>query len=101
VPANFAGLTVGLDYWPRPRSRLPVAENPIIPPGDANGGYDITDYYNVHPRWAKPWRFRVFLQRRTPAGIRVIIDLVGQNHTSNEHVVSVPARSAEDSPRGL
>src|SRR5256885_12265436 len=46
---DFAGLTRRLDYL----ARLGVDclwLNPVHPSPGRDGGYDVTDYYNVHPR---------------------------------------------------
>src|SRR5690348_9351736 len=93
---DFAGLTRRLDYL----ARLGVDclwLNPIHPSPGRDGGYDITDYYNVHPRLGTLGDFAEFLQAADSRGIRVIIDLV-VNHTSNEHPWFQSARSSPDSP---
>ena len=93
---DFAGLTRRLDYL----ARLGVDclwLNPIHPSPGRDGGYDITDYYNVHPRLGSLGDFAVFLQAADSRGIRVIIDLV-VNHTSDEHPWFRSARSSADSP---
>jgi maltose alpha-D-glucosyltransferase/alpha-amylase len=93
---DFAGLTRRLDYL----SRLGVDclwLNPIHPSPGRDGGYDVADYYNVHPRLGTLGDFAVFLQAAESRGIRVIIDLV-VNHTSDEHPWFQSARSSPDSP---
>jgi maltose alpha-D-glucosyltransferase/alpha-amylase len=47
-------------------------------------GYDISDYYNVDPRYGTLGDFVEFTHGARQRGIRVLIDLV-VNHTSNEH----------------
>src|SRR5438067_2374303 len=49
-----------------------------------DGGYDISDYYNVDPRYGTLGDFVEFTQGASQRGMRVIIDLV-VNHTSDEH----------------
>jgi len=93
---DFAGLTRRLDYL----GRLGIDclwLNPIHPSPGRDGGYDITDYYNVHPRLGTLGDFAVFLEAADSRGIRVIIDLV-VNHTSDEHPWFRSARSSADSP---
>src|SRR5690348_2844376 len=93
---DFAGLTRRLDYL----ARLGVDclwLNPIHPSPGRDGGYDITDYYNVHPRLGTLGDFAEFLQAADSRGIRVIIDLV-VNHTSDQHPWFQSARSSPDSP---
>jgi maltose alpha-D-glucosyltransferase/alpha-amylase len=47
-------------------------------------GYDVSDYYNVDPRYGTLGDFVEFTHAAKQRGIRVLIDLV-VNHTSNEH----------------
>ena len=93
---DFAGLTRRLDYL----ARLGVNclwLNPIHPSPCRDGGYDVSDYYNVHPRLGTLGDFALFLQAADSRGIRVIIDLV-VNHTSDQHPWFQSARSSPDSP---
>jgi maltose alpha-D-glucosyltransferase/alpha-amylase len=93
---DFAGLTLRLDYL----ARLGVDclwLNPIHPSPGRDGGYEVSDYYNVHPRLGTLGDFAVFLQAADSRGIRVILDLV-VNHTSDEHPWFRSARSSSDSP---
>jgi maltose alpha-D-glucosyltransferase/alpha-amylase len=93
---DFPGLTRRLDYL----TRLGVDciwLNPIHPSPGRDGGYEVADYYNVHPRLGTLGDFAVFLQAAETRGIRVIIDLV-VNHTSDEHPWFRSARSSPDSP---
>ena len=93
---DFAGLIRRLDYL----ARLGVNclwLNPIHPSPGRDGGYDVTDYYTVHPRLGTLGDFAAFLQAADSRGIRVIIDLV-VNHTSDQHPWFRSARSSADSP---
>src|ERR1700685_416000 len=76
---DFAGLTRRLDYL----ARLGVDclwLNPIHPSPGRDGGYEVSDYYNVHPRLGTLGDFAEFLQAADSRGIRVIIDLVVNHH---------------------
>ena len=93
---DFRGLIRRLDYL----ARLGVNclwLNPIHPSPDRDDGYDVTDFYNVHPKLGTLGDFAEFLQAANSRGIRVMIDLV-VNHTSDEHPWFVSARSSPDSP---
>src|SRR5580692_8109310 len=93
---DFAGLTRRLDYL----ARLGVNclwLNPIHPSPGRDGGYEVSDYYNVHPRLGTLGDFAEFLQAADSRGIRVIIDLV-VNHTSDQHPWFLSACSSPDSP---
>jgi maltose alpha-D-glucosyltransferase / alpha-amylase len=80
---DFEGLMRRLDYlhglgvtavWLMPFQTSPCKDD----------GYDITDYYNVDPRYGTLGDFVEFAHAAKQRGIRVLIDLV-VNHTSNEH----------------
>lgn len=60
-------------------------------------GYDVTDYYAVHPQLGSVGDFVELVEQAGNRGIRVIIDLV-VNHTSDEHPWFASARSDPDSP---
>src|SRR3712207_1032220 len=93
---DIPGLIGRLDYL----ARLGVTciwLNPIRPSPDLDDGYDVTDFYNVDPRFGTLGDFAELLHQAGSLGIRVIIDLV-VNHTSDEHPWFVSARSSPDSP---
>ncbi len=80
---DFRGLMEKLDYlqdlgvdclW-----ILPFYPSPL-----RDDGYDISDYYNVHPSYGTLADFKAFLRAAHHRGIRVITDLV-MNHTSDQH----------------
>jgi maltose alpha-D-glucosyltransferase / alpha-amylase len=80
---DFQGLVRRLDYlhglgvtavWLMPFQSSPCRDD----------GYDVSDYYNVDPRYGTLGDFVEFTHAAKQRGIRVIIDLV-VNHTSNEH----------------
>jgi len=92
---DFRGLIGRLDYL----YRLGVTclwLNPIHPSPQRDGGYDVTDYYNVDPRLGTLGDFAELLHQASNRGIRVIIDLV-VNHTSDEHPWFRDAISSPDS----
>ena len=49
-----------------------------------DGGYDIADFYAIHPDYGTVEDFRAFVEAAHERGIRVIADLV-MNHTSSDH----------------
>jgi maltose alpha-D-glucosyltransferase / alpha-amylase len=80
---DFQGLMRRLDYlhglgvtalWLMPFQTSPQRDD----------GYDVSDYYNVDPRYGTLGDFVEFTHGAKQRGIRVLIDLV-VNHTSNEH----------------
>ena len=57
---------------------------PFYPSPLKDDGYDIADYYNVHPMYGTLGDFRLFLREAHRRGLRVITELV-LNHTSDQH----------------
>ena len=60
-------------------------------------GYDIADYYQVHPDYGTLDDFKAFLDAAHARGLRVITDLV-TNHTSDQHAWFQAARQDKNSP---
>lgn len=58
--------------------------NPFYPSPFMDGGYDITDYYAIHPDMGTMADFEDMVTRAKELGIRVIIDMV-IGHTSFNH----------------
>lgn len=58
--------------------------SPIYPSPNADYGYDISDYRNIHPDYGTLEQFQKVLNRAHELGLIVILDLV-INHTSDEH----------------
>jgi maltose alpha-D-glucosyltransferase/alpha-amylase len=94
---DFRGLTEKLDYlqwlgidviW-----LLPMYASPL-----RDGGYDIADFYLVHPDYGTIDDVRAFIDAAHERGIRVIADLV-MNHTSSDHPWFQESRSSPDSPK--
>jgi len=80
---DFQGVQRRLDYL----AGLGVTAIWLMPfqasPG-RDDGYDVSDYYNVDPRYGTLGDFVEFTHSAKQRGIRVLIDLV-VNHTSDEH----------------
>jgi maltose alpha-D-glucosyltransferase/alpha-amylase len=93
---DFAGLTAHLDYiqdlgvdclW-----ILPMYPSPL-----KDDGYDIADFYGIHPSYGTVEDFQKFLDAAHARGLRVITDLV-MNHSSDQHPWFQAARSDPSSP---
>lgn len=93
---DFKGATEKLDYlqwlgvdciW-----ILPMYPSPLI-----DDGYDIADYYNIHPDLGTLEDFETFVAEAHRRGLRVITDLV-MNHTSNQHSWFLESRKGPDNP---
>jgi maltose alpha-D-glucosyltransferase/alpha-amylase len=92
---DFNGLIQRLDYvqdlgvdviW-----LLPYYPSPL-----RDDGYDIADYWNIHPSYGTVDDFTRFMEEAHKRGLRVISDLV-LNHTSSDHPWFQRARRA---PKG-
>ena len=80
---DFQGLLRRLDYL-HGMGVTALWLMPFQPSPWRDGGYDITDYYGVDPRFGTLGDFVEFTQGCKQRGMRVLIDLV-VNHTSSEH----------------
>jgi maltose alpha-D-glucosyltransferase/alpha-amylase len=94
---DLQGLAAKLDYlewlgidciW-----LLPMYPSPL-----RDGGYDIADFYDIHPDYGSVEDFRALVDAAHQRQIRVIADLV-MNHTSSDHPWFQEARSSPDSPK--
>ena len=70
---------------------------PIYPSPLKDDGYDIADYYGIHPDYGDLEDFKALIEAAHARGIRVIADLV-LNHTSDQHAWFQAARSDPESP---
>ncbi|MEI7859332.1 MAG: maltose alpha-D-glucosyltransferase [Acidimicrobiales bacterium] len=71
---------------------------PFYPSPMRDGGYDISDYYSVHPDSGTVDDLRRLMAEAHARGIRVIADLV-INHTSDQHPWFIESRSSRDNPK--
>jgi len=94
---DFKGLIQKLDYlqelgvdciW-----LLPIYPSPLL-----DDGYDVADFYGIHPDYGTLDDFKALLDEAHKRGLRVITDLV-LNHTSDQHPWFKEARTSMDSPR--
>ncbi|UYO44379.1 alpha-amylase family protein [Rhodopseudomonas palustris] len=93
---DFKGLTRRLDYL-HGLGVTAIWLMPFQPSPYRDGGYDISDYYGVDPRYGTLGDFVEFTHGCKQRGMRVIIDLV-VNHTSDQHPWFKQARADPNSP---
>src|SRR5438094_476784 len=80
---------LGIDcIWLLPLNRSPMRD----------GGYDISDYYAIHPEYGDVEALRQLVDAAHRRGMRVVMDLV-MNHTSDQHPWFQEARSSPQSPK--
>ena len=71
--------------------------SPVYPSPNADYGYDISDYKNIHPDFGDLDQFKKVLEKAHALGLKIIMDLV-VNHTSDEHKWFVESRKSRDNP---
>ena len=71
--------------------------SPIYPSPNADYGYDISDYRDIHPDFGTLDQFKKVLNKAHTLGLKVIMDLV-VNHTSDEHKWFLESRKSKDNP---
>jgi maltose alpha-D-glucosyltransferase/alpha-amylase len=94
---DFRGLTAKLDYLHN-LGVTAIWVLPFYPSPLKDDGYDIADYYGVHPKYGTLADFKAFLRQAHQRGIRVITELV-LNHTSDQHPWFQRARRARAGSR--
>jgi len=80
---DFGGLIAKLDYL-QDLGITAIWLLPFYPSPLKDDGYDIADYFNIHPSYGTLHDFREFLRQAHRRGIRVITELV-LNHLSDQH----------------
>lgn len=87
---DLQGIIEKLDYLndgdPTTDSDLGINAIWLMPimPSPSYHGYDVTDYYDIHPDYGTLDDFKQLIDAAHARGIAVIIDLV-LNHTSSQH----------------
>ncbi|NLI77012.1 MAG: maltose alpha-D-glucosyltransferase [Candidatus Riflebacteria bacterium] len=106
VRAFYDGNDDGIGDFLGLRQKLPYLKDlgvdclwllPFFPSPLKDDGYDIADFFNVHPQYGTLDDFRNFLNEAHALGLRVLADLV-VNHTSDQHKWFRKARTDPDSP---
>jgi maltose alpha-D-glucosyltransferase/alpha-amylase len=93
---DFEGLSRRLEYL----AGLGVTcvwLQPFYPSPNRDNGYDVSDYYGVHPKHGTPGDVVECLNHAQALGLRVIVDLV-VNHSSIDHPWFQSARRDRASP---
>jgi alpha-glucosidase len=91
---DLNGVTERLDHL----ERLGVGAiwlSPVMPSPNADWGYDVSDYCDIHPDLGTLDDFDRLVADAGARGIRVLNDLV-PNHTSTAHPWFLDARSSRD-----
>ncbi len=93
---DFRGAVEKLDHikslgvdciWVMPHYPSPLLDD----------GYDVADYFGVHPDYGTLDDFQTFLDAAHQRGLKVVTDIV-MNHTSDQHPWFQAARQDKNSP---
>ena len=92
---DLAGITAHLEHlaWLGVDG---VWLSPVHPSPNADWGYDVADYYGVHPDLGTLDDLDALITEADRLGLRVLLDLV-PNHSSVQHPWFVDSRSSRDS----
>ncbi len=71
--------------------------SPLYPSPNADWGYDISDYKDIHPDFGNLDVFKQVLEEAHRRNLRVFMDLV-VNHSSDEHPWFIESRKSRTSP---
>ncbi|MCF8030117.1 MAG: maltose alpha-D-glucosyltransferase, partial [Desulfohalobiaceae bacterium] len=94
---DFKGLLKKLDHL-QDLGVTAIWLLPFYPSPQKDDGYDIADYFDIHPDYGSLKDFREFVKSAHYRGIRVITELV-LNHTSDQHRwFQLARRSDPESP---
>jgi len=89
---DFNGLIERLDYL-QELGVTAIWLLPFYPSPQRDGGYDISDYYDINSDYGTLEQFRTLMKEAHKRGLRVITELV-INHTSDQHPWFQRARRA-------
>ncbi len=94
---TLAGITAKLDYL----AELGVGAiwlTPVYKSPQKDNGYDISDYYDIDPRFGTMADMEKLIEQAAARNIRIVMDLV-MNHTSNENEWFIESSSSTDNPK--
>ena len=90
---DFKGLIQKLDYL-KGLGVTVIWLLPFYPSPLKDDGYDISDYYSVHPQYGTLRDFKDLLKEAHKRGLKIITELV-INHTSDQHPWFIRAKQAK------
>ena len=93
---DLPGIIEKLDYLKELGADV-IWLSPVYDSPNDDNGYDIRDYYSIHPEFGTMEDFDRLLDEAHLRGLKIIMDLV-VNHTSDEHRWFKEARKSKDSP---
>ena len=93
---DFKGLTSRLDYL-KSLGVTGIWLMPIMPSGDHDHGYAVSDYRAIDPDYGTMQDFETFVREAHKRGIGVILDFV-INHSASDNAIFKSAEASKASP---
>lgn len=93
---DFKGLTQKLDYL-KGLGIDCIWLLPFYPSPFRDDGYDVADFYSIHPEMGTLDDFKEFTEEAHKRGLKLIADMVF-NHVSSDHLWFQEARKGKDNP---
>jgi oligo-1,6-glucosidase len=93
---DLRGIISKLDYLHKLGVDI-IWLSPVYQSPNDDNGYDISDYYDIHPEFGTMADLDALLEGLHQRGMRLIMDLV-VNHTSDEHAWFEESRKSKDNP---
>ncbi|MDW2879525.1 MULTISPECIES: glycoside hydrolase family 13 protein [Bacillaceae] len=93
---DLNGLISRLDYIAELGADL-IWLCPVYASPNDDNGYDISDYYSIHPEFGSMDDMDRLISEAARRGIGIMMDIVA-NHTSDEHPWFIESRKNKDNP---
>jgi glycosidase len=93
---DLNGLISRLDYIAELGADL-IWLCPVYASPNDDNGYDISDYYSIHPEFGSMDDIDLLILEAARRGIGIMMDIVA-NHTSDEHPWFIESRKNKDNP---
>lgn len=93
---DLKGLISKLDYIAELGTDM-IWLCPVYSSPNDDNGYDISDYYSIHPEYGSMEDMNRLISKATSLGIGIMMDIVA-NHTSDEHPWFVESKSSKENP---
>jgi alpha-glucosidase len=95
---DLPGLISKLDYLSDTLGIDAIWLSPIHPSPNSDFGYDVSDYYNIHPDFGTLEDFQKLLCECQKRNIKILLDLV-VNHTSEKHPWFLESKKSIHNPK--
>jgi glycosidase len=93
---DLAGIISKLDYIKELGADM-IWLCPVYASPNDDNGYDISNYYHIHPEFGTMEDMDLLISEAEKRGIGIMMDIVA-NHTSDEHPWFIESKSSKDNP---